>query len=73
MIPLPIVQITVTRLSETKWLQSVVLGIGQPCDQSYECVVPSGKVQCTDGACACLEGFHATRDDCVQDVKGMCL
>jgi len=46
-------------------------GIGQPCDQSYECVVPSGKVQCTDGACVCLEGFHATRDDCVQDVKAL--
>jgi hypothetical protein len=73
MIPLLIGQITVTRLSETKWLQSVVLGIGQPCDQSYECVVPSGKVYCNDSICACLEDFHATRGDCVPDVKGMCL
>jgi hypothetical protein len=73
MIPLPVAQITVTRLSETKWSQSGVLGIGQECDQSYECVVNSGKVNCNGTACVCLEGFHDTRGDCVPDVKGMCL
>jgi len=73
MISLPIGQITVTRLSETKWSQSGVLGVGGQCDKSYECVVTSGKVECTNSKCTCLEGFHATSGDCVQDVKGMCL
>jgi len=73
MIPLPIGQITVARLSETKWSQSDVLGIGDSCEESYECVVTSGKVGCTDNACVCLDGFHVTRGDCVPDVKGMCL
>ena len=73
MIPLPIGQITVTRLSVTKWPLSGVLGIGKPCDETYECVVTSGNVQCTNGYCTCLEGFHGTNGDCVQDVQGMCL
>ena len=73
MIHLTICQTTVTPLSETKRSQSGALGIGDQCDQSYECVVTSGNVTCNDGACTCLEGFHATKGDCVPDVKGMCL
>jgi hypothetical protein len=73
MIPLPIGQITVTRLSETKWSQSGVLDVGQHCEESYECVVTSGKVDCIDSDCACLEGFHDTNGDCVPDVTGLCL
>ena len=74
MIPLSIGHITVNRVSETKWSQSGVLGIDDQCDESYECAVNSdGDVNCTEGVCSCLEGFHATRDNCVADVKGMCL
>jgi hypothetical protein len=73
MIPLPIGQIIVTRLSENIWPQSDVLGIGRQCDESYECVVTSGNVTCKNGFCACLEGFHDTSGDCVPDVNGMCL
>ena len=73
MIPLPVGQIIVTRLFENKWSQSGVLGIGRQCDESYECVVTSGMVNCKDGICACLEGFHDTSGDCVPVVEGMCL
>jgi len=73
MIPLPIGQIAVTRSSETKWSQSGVLGVGQQCEETYECVVTSGNVNCTNSNCACLDGFHATNGDCVPDVEGMCL
>lgn len=46
-------------------------GVGKDCEKSYECVVTSGKVDCTDSVCACLEGFHETKGDCVQDVKAL--
>jgi hypothetical protein len=46
-------------------------GVGGQCDKSYECVVTSGKVECTNSKCTCLEGFHATSGDCVQDVKAL--
>lgn len=45
--------------------------VGQRCKESYECVVTSGKVNCTDGFCACLEGFHATNGGCVPDVTAL--
>jgi hypothetical protein len=68
---LPICQITDIRFYENKWSQSGALGIGQQCDHSYDCVVTSGNVDCNGSVCACEEGFHATKGDCVQDVKGM--
>jgi len=45
--------------------------VGQHCEESYECVVTSGKVDCIDSDCACLEGFHDTNGDCVPDVTAL--
>jgi hypothetical protein len=75
MIPLPICKVTDIRFYENtcKLSQSGALGIGQPCDESYECIVTSGNVDCIGSVCGCVEGFHATIGDCVQHVKGMCI
>jgi len=46
-------------------------GVGQQCEETYECVVTSGNVNCTNSNCACLDGFHATNGDCVPDVEAL--